>query len=87
MPLPCWRYKLRFGLHRDRIRTQEEQSEKGSFVSPLKRRKVDETLAFQQFLVVDGWRGKLNSWVEEESGSYNSTDKQWVRNFYEFETY
>ena len=43
--------------------------------------------AYDTFAILDGWREKLITFIEQESGTFLGEDKQWVSNFYDFENY
>ena len=79
MPLLCWRYKLVFSLNAGKIKHDDTDAQD--------RPRVSETLAFQKFAILDTWRDSLIQYLENVSGTYNTVDKQWLRSFYEFETY
>lgn len=84
VPLLCWRYKLKFSLQLGRLHEPDAPPDvEDSASKAMKQKKVE----FAQFHILDEWRDTLCDFLDEESGSYSTTDKPWLRAFYEYEIY
>ena len=99
VPLLCWRYKVKYNLEQGRIVPATPDCEesnaqlldandvKDQNVLKQLKKPTSTTDPYQKFNILDVWRDDLLTFFEQESGNFNSADRQWISNYYDWEAY
>lgn len=89
VPLLCWRYKLTYTIDNGRLPDPNPATDTlvGEGNDNTRAKSNQKGKEHSQFFILDTWRDSLVEFLEKESGSYSTSDKPWLRAFYEYEIY
>ena len=74
-------------MHLGRINKEAEvNANTGETPAPPKDKTIKKD-DFSKFAILDNWRESMIAYIEDESGNFIVTDKQWLSLFYDYEAY
>ena len=89
MPLLCWRYKVKFNIEQGRLSQPDTETDmsraksdvnasKMSVLSQIRDQSKTASIVsnpYQKFAILDVWRDDVMAFLEQESGTFISSDR------------